>query len=436
MFCTFQPYPKPMLGEFIALHFAARALRGEEPKLGLSDHNRVDDLVQSGVWAFLEEAPNAAVMMKHAGRETRHYYCERYQEFNKLSLNKIMYEDDLESFKTADVQLCQLEEEVQTQLKSEREADDGGDKDGWSLEDSDDEYFVHQCQRVSSCWQEPLLGPSKFTAWCPSSSPFNPSHDPTPMPPDLYQYASLPFNHGGDGYAASSLATQEYSNDQEGSELARRGCVWSTVWSNPQDDVYFVELANCLVSHLLGVNNSWITDYVKNFKSSARKTLGEITGTFKKIVLSIIKENYGVCLPIVQRNSYSAICEARADKLLNDHNPWHFIDSSKPFNHPTLMSLITDALWPHFGKLYKGFPTGETPNLNPLIAYSSVMLCWAIENLRCGKETDFVNERYVKHYQRVLDWIEEQRLGPDADHITYLVEDILMRGNKILDHHT
>ena len=146
----------------------------------------MDDLVQSGVRAFSEEALNAAVMMKHAGQETRRYHAiasawemqeaeqyhkfislihksdrERYREFDKLSLNKIMYENDLESFKTADVQLCQLEEEVQTQLKSERgeqerkktplkhfaqsqrvaEADDGGDKDGWSLEDSDDEYL-------------------------------------------------------------------------------------------------------------------------------------------------------------------------------------------------------------------------------------------------------------------------------------------------------
>ena len=41
VFHTFQPYPKPMLGESTALHFAARALRGEEPKLGLSDHNKV-----------------------------------------------------------------------------------------------------------------------------------------------------------------------------------------------------------------------------------------------------------------------------------------------------------------------------------------------------------------------------------------------------------
>ena len=38
---TFQPYPKPMLGESTAMHFTARALRGEEPKLGLSDHNKV-----------------------------------------------------------------------------------------------------------------------------------------------------------------------------------------------------------------------------------------------------------------------------------------------------------------------------------------------------------------------------------------------------------
>lgn len=37
------------------------------------------------------------------------------------------------------------------------------------------------------------------------------------MPPGyLYQYDSLPFDRGGDGYAASSLATQEYSNDREG----------------------------------------------------------------------------------------------------------------------------------------------------------------------------------------------------------------------------
>jgi len=112
------------------------------------------------------------------------------------------------------------------------------------------------------------------------------------------------------------------------------------------------------------------------------------------------------------------------------------LQSSKPFNHPALTSLVTDALWPHFGKLYKGFPTDETPNIDSLIAYSSVMLRWAIENLRCGKETDFVNERYVKHYQHALDRIEQEKLGPDADHITYLVEDILTRGSKILDHHT
>ena len=111
-------------------------------------------------------------MMKHAGRETRRYRAiasawemqeaeqyhkfislihksdrERYREFDKLSLNKIMYEDDLESFKTAEVQLCLLEEEMQTWLKSERgeqerkKTPDGGDKDGWSLEDSNDGYL-------------------------------------------------------------------------------------------------------------------------------------------------------------------------------------------------------------------------------------------------------------------------------------------------------
>ena len=111
--------------------------------------------------------------------------------------------------------------------------------------------------------------------------------------------------------------------------------------------------------------------------------------------------------------------------------------SSKLFDHPALTSLITDALWLHHGKLYKAFLTTETPNIDPLIAYSSVILCWAIENLRCGKETDFVNERYANDYQHALDQIEEERWGPDTVHIaiTYIVEDILTRGKEMQDHH-
>ena len=92
---------------------------------------------------------------------------EQYRDFDKLSLNKIIYEDDLESFKATDIQLNWLEEEVQSRLKSEggeqegkkmpvecssqshraaEEADDddnNGDQDQWPLEDSDhdDEYL-------------------------------------------------------------------------------------------------------------------------------------------------------------------------------------------------------------------------------------------------------------------------------------------------------
>ena len=199
--------------------------------------------------------------------------------------------------------------------------------------------------------------------------------------------------------------------------------------------------------------DDWITDYLKNFNMSARKMLSKITATFKKTTLSIIKDNYGVRLPITQRNNYGVVCKVKADELLNGHNPWCFVDvsnisdylrgsnsiywqSSKPFDHPTLTSLITDALWPHHGKLYKAFLTTETPNIDPLIAYSLVILCWAIENLRCRKETDFVNERYANDYRRALDWIEKERQGPDAVHITYIVEDILTRGREMQDHHT
>ena len=61
--------------------------------------------------------------------------------------------------------------------------------------------------------------------------------------------------------------------------------------------------------------DDWITNYLKNFNTSARKMLSEITATFKKTALSIIKDNYGVHLPIAQCNNYGAVCEVKADDV-------------------------------------------------------------------------------------------------------------------------
>ncbi|KIM60593.1 hypothetical protein SCLCIDRAFT_9632 [Scleroderma citrinum Foug A] len=604
---TFQPYPKPMLGESTAMHFAARALRGEEPKLSLSDHNK--SLVLS------EEALNAAVMMKHTGRETRHYCAiasawemqeaeqyhkfislihksdrERYRDFDKLSLNKIIYEDDLESFKAADIQLNWLEEEVQSRLKSEggeqegkkmpvkcssqshraaEEADDddnNGDQDQWPLEDTTPEAATPEGELVRGAVtrahaahgnnvsgrsiqsqlnvpsEQPQLRSEYLASYGIQSGSLDdtqqgfwdelqfstPSNASAPqIDNSLLQYClpimtnqqtissqllppvgtSVSSQQVGDlqalfnslvptvinrpgevvygqrfeavihpkqgttewevckesniclppvtmpaqsttATAATSLSTippfvvaPAQSTLDPSTDLVRTAPVSTTptvmtslltmperkriiantntellkyfiskpLRKRDEDEVYFAALANHLVSHLAGVNNDWITNYLKNFNTSARKTLREITATFKKTALSIIKDNYGVCLPIAQCNNYGVVCKVKADELLNGHNPWCFVDSSKLFDHPALTSLITDTLWPHHGKLYKAFLTTETPNIDPLIAYSLVILRWAIENLRHRKETDFVNERYANDYQRALDRIEKER---------------------------
>ena len=136
------------------------------PEFGKFTLQQEDDLLQRGVQVLSEEALNAAVMMKHTGRETRRYHAiasawkmqeaeqyhkfislihksdhEWYWDFDKLSLNKIIYEDDLESFKAADIQLNWLEEEVQSQLKSE-----GGEQEGKKM--------PVECSSQSHCAEE------------------------------------------------------------------------------------------------------------------------------------------------------------------------------------------------------------------------------------------------------------------------------------------
>ncbi|KAI6143657.1 hypothetical protein BKA82DRAFT_28541 [Pisolithus tinctorius] len=140
----FSPYPKPDIGEALELRFARKSLRGGAGVIHPNDAR--DDLPDVAI--------KEAVLMKHAGRETRRYQAlssawelreaEHYSNFMKyiyqadrkkygeylgdgqgdVDLDHA-YNEDIMTFQTTNTQLDQLEEEVQCHVHDSSSKFDG-----------------------------------------------------------------------------------------------------------------------------------------------------------------------------------------------------------------------------------------------------------------------------------------------------------------------
>ncbi|KAI6142882.1 hypothetical protein BKA82DRAFT_4018076 [Pisolithus tinctorius] len=176
----FSPYPKPDIGEALELRFARKSLRGGAGVIHPNDARDGKFLFRNGIKDLPDVAIKEAVLMKHAGRETRRYRAlssawelreaEHYSNFMKyiyqadrkkygeylgdgqgdvdldhaaeiddaenfLAFGREAYNEDIMTFQTTNTQLDQLEEEVQCRVH-----DSSSEFDGSSDCDASDRY--------------------------------------------------------------------------------------------------------------------------------------------------------------------------------------------------------------------------------------------------------------------------------------------------------
>ncbi|KAI6150884.1 hypothetical protein BKA82DRAFT_4352676 [Pisolithus tinctorius] len=176
----FSPYPKPDIGEALELRFARKSLRGGAGVIHPNDARDGKFLFRNSIKDLPDVAIKEAVLMKHAGRETRRYRAlssawelreaEHYSNFMKyiyqadrkkygeylgdgqgdvdldhaaeiddaenfLAFGREAYNEDIMTFQTTNTQLDQLEEEVQCRVH-----DSSSEFDGSSDCDASDRY--------------------------------------------------------------------------------------------------------------------------------------------------------------------------------------------------------------------------------------------------------------------------------------------------------
>ena len=182
----------------------------------------------------------------------------------------------------------------------------------------------------------------------------------------------------------------------------------------------------------------WLLSNAKKFEASVKKTLQNVTDTFKSVAHISVQDSYSLRIPIDKPlNSLSATMENCIKELLQD---WHYVNENMKvcayslqstfalntylqlplgehvhgiFNHHAIISIIQDVVWLPSGKFSRLIPA-DINNIDCLLAFTATVIHWALHSLKRGRESDFETAAYRPYYEEVLGHINHIRsLGPN-----------------------
>ncbi|KAI5981213.1 hypothetical protein EDD15DRAFT_2414469 [Pisolithus albus] len=190
--------------------------------------------------------------------------------------------------------------------------------------------------------------------------------------------------------------------------------------------------------------DAWLHKNSDAFRRTSKNRLTDITRMFKSTAQSMIKSYYDLEVPIECRVNLTSLWAQKVTELLDD---WRYVDGpgsttfpglvvNGAFNHPALHHLITETTWNPPKDLHLFLPHGEA-KLDNIIAYTSTLLYWALENFRLGRVNDFKTQVYGPIYASVLDRIRRIRAGNDltaAACLDSVEQNLRARGSELLAH--
>ncbi|KAL4072857.1 hypothetical protein V8B97DRAFT_1916792 [Scleroderma yunnanense] len=141
------------------------------------------------------------------------------------------------------------------------------------------------------------------------------------------------------------------------------------MWMN-QDWEYIDSLAAELAKKFMPDPDAWKWDHLKTFHSTAKSKSGGIT-------------------------SWLGFCQCNNDRER----------TRGVFNHCTVTTIIQEVIWSSRTKLWKALPP-KTQEIDHLIVFTVTMICWALDNMKGGQQTDFDTAVYGCSYKEALNWIE------------------------------